>query len=113
MKKGFVKEMNIRDIWETVNSTVSSAAILSLVGSLRDAKGRKDEKEEDRKQLICTILAVIAAVAVVCGVVYAVVRILQPRHKECACLRKGKDCEDGEELCCEDPDIADEFEETI
>ncbi len=113
MKDWFMKGMNIKDICSAVNSAVSSAAILSLAESLHNARTEKEGEGEDLKRLICTILAVIAVAAAVCGIVYALVRILQPRLKERASLRKGEDGEDGEELCCEDPDIADEFEETI
>lgn len=96
----------IKDVSAAVSSAVSSAAIVSALGRLIPGK-KEDENQEDMTSFIRTILIIIGVIVVICGVVFAIVRFVQPK------LRGYSDLEgdEEEEDCQEDPDIADEFEE--
>ncbi len=109
MKNRFMNKEFFKDVCTTMSSALSSAAIVSLLEGLRPAKKSKED-EDDLKKLICTVLLIIGAIAVICGVVYAVIRFVQPRLKGRPFFRKEEDDFECEEECMEDPDIAGEFE---
>ncbi len=69
------------------------------------------EKHSDLWKVIRTVFLVVGAIVVIGGIVYAVLRFLEPKEDdEYSFLRPNND-EDDEEDYQDDPDIAEEFDE--
>ena len=78
----------------------------------KSGEEKRMEKKSDLGKIIRTVLIVIGAIAVICGIVYAVLRFLQPKEDEYSFLHPSEDDEDeGDEEYRDDPDIAEEFDE--
>lgn len=96
---------------------VGTAALAAMLENRFGKKGKEKssmEKHSDLGKIVRNILIVIGVIAVVCGVIYAVVKFLQPKgDDEYSFLHPrddGGDEEDEEEFR-DDPDIAEEFDE--
>ena len=69
------------------------------------------EKHSDLWKVIRTVFLVVGAIVVIGGIVYAVLKFLEPKEDdEYSFLRPNED-EDDEEDYQDDPDIAEEFDE--
>ena len=109
MKKQWMNKDLVKDICTAVSSTLSSAAVVSLVQGLRPGNDKETDGEEF-KRLLRNVLIAVGAIVVICGIVYAVIRLLQPRLKRSSFLHREDEDGDGEDGFMEDPDIAGEFE---
>lgn len=69
------------------------------------------EKHSDLWKVIRTVFLVIGAIVVIGGIVYAVLRFLEPKEDEEYSFLRPNDDEDDEEDYRDDPDIAEEFDE--
>ena len=69
------------------------------------------EKHSDLWKVIRTVFLVIGAIVVIGGIVYAVLRFLEPKEDEEYSFLRPNDDEDDEEDYQDDPDIAEEFDE--
>lgn len=94
--------------------TVSTAALVSLMENhLFHNKKEKSsmEKQSNLWKIARTVLIVIGAVVVVCGIVYAVLRFLQPKEEGEYSFLRPREEDDEDEEYRDDPDIAGEFDE--
>ena len=69
------------------------------------------EKHSDLWKVIRTVFLVVGAIVVIGGIVYAVLRFLEPKEDEEYSFLRPNDDEDDEEDYRDDPDIAEEFDE--
>ena len=69
------------------------------------------EKHSDLWKVIRTIFLVVGAIVVIGGVVYAVLKFLEPKEDDEYSFLRPNDDEDDEEDYQDDPDIAEEFDE--
>lgn len=94
---------------------VGTAALAAMLETRLGKKGKEKssmEKHSDLGKTVRNILIVIGVIAVICGVIYAVVKFLQPKEgDEYSFLHPRDDGEDDEEEYRDDPDIAEEFDE--
>ena len=69
------------------------------------------EKHSDLWKVIRTIFLVVGAIVVIGGIVYAVLKFLEPKEDDEYSVLRPNDDEDDEEDYQDDPDIAEEFDE--
>lgn len=69
------------------------------------------EKHSDLWKVIQTIFLVVGAIVVIGGIVYAVLKFLEPKEDDEYSFLRPNDDEDDEEDYQDDPDIAEEFDE--
>ena len=69
------------------------------------------EKHSDLWKVIRTVFLVVGAIVVIGGIVYAVLKFLEPKEDDEYSFLRPNDDEDDEEDCQDDPDIAEEFDE--
>lgn len=69
------------------------------------------EKHSDLWKVIRTVFLVVGAIVVIGGIVYAVLKFLEPREDDEYSFLRPNDDEDDEEDYQDDPDIAEEFDE--
>lgn len=69
------------------------------------------EKHSDLWKVIRTIFLVVGAIVVIGGIVYAVLKFLEPKEDDEYSFLRPTDYEDDEEDYQDDPDIAEEFDE--
>lgn len=69
------------------------------------------EKHSDLWKVIRTIFLVVGAIVVIGGIVYAVLKFLEPKEDDEYSFLRPTDDEDDEEDYQDDPDIAEEFDE--
>lgn len=69
------------------------------------------EKHSDLWKVIRTVFLVVGAIVVIGGIVYAVLRFLEPKEDDEYSFLRPNDDEDDEEDYQDDPDIAEEFDE--
>ncbi len=93
---------------------VGTAALAAMLDHRFGKKGKEKssmEKHSDLGKFIRNILIVIGVIAVLCGVIYAVVKFLQPKEDDEYSFLHPRDDEEDEEEYRDDPDIAEEFDE--
>lgn len=69
------------------------------------------EKHSDLWKVIRTVFLVVGAIVVIGGIVYAVLKFLEPKEDAEYSFLRPNDDEDDEEDYQDDPDIAEEFDE--
>ena len=69
------------------------------------------EKHSDLWKVIRTVFLVVGAIVVIGGIVYAVLKFLEPKEDDEYSYLRPNDDEDDEEDYRDDPDIAEEFDE--
>lgn len=69
------------------------------------------EKHSDLWKVIRTVFLVVGAIVVIGGIVYAVLKFLEPKGDDEYSFLRPNDDEDDEEDYQDDPDIAEEFDE--
>lgn len=69
------------------------------------------EKHSDLWKVIRTVFLVVGAIVVIGGIVYAVLKFLEPKEDDEYSFLRPNDDEDDEEDYQDDPDIAEEFDE--
>ena len=69
------------------------------------------EKHSDLWKVIRTFFLVVGAIVVIGGIVYAVLKFLEPKEDDEYSFLRPNDDEDDEEDYQDDPDIAEEFDE--
>ena len=69
------------------------------------------EKHSDLWKVIRTDFLVVGAIVVIGGIVYAVLKFLEPKEDDEYSFLRPNDDEDDEEDYRDDPDIAEEFDE--
>ena len=69
------------------------------------------EKHSDLWKVIRTVFLVVGAIVVIGGIVYAVMKFLEPKEDDEYSFLRPNDDEDDEEDYQDDPDIAEEFDE--
>ena len=69
------------------------------------------EKHSDLWKVIRTVFLVVGAIVVIGGIVYAVLKFLEPKEDDEYTFLRPNDDEDDEEDYQDDPDIAEEFDE--
>lgn len=69
------------------------------------------EKYSDLWKVIRTVFLVVGAIVVIGGIVYAVLKFLEPKEDDEYSFLRPNDDEDDEEDYQDDPDIAEEFDE--
>mgnify|MGYP004533727005 FL=1 len=69
------------------------------------------EKHSDLWKVIRTVFLVVGAIVVIGGIVYAVLKFLEPKEDDEYSFLRPTDDEDDEEDYRDDPDIAEEFDE--
>ena len=69
------------------------------------------EKHSDLWKVIRTVFLVVGAIVVIGGIVYAVLKYLEPKEDDEYSFLRPNDDEDDEEDYQDDPDIAEEFDE--
>lgn len=69
------------------------------------------EKHSDLWKVIRTVFLVVGAIVVIGGIVYAVLKFLEPKEDDEYSFLRPNDYEDDEEDYQDDPDIAEEFDE--
>ena len=69
------------------------------------------EKHSDLWKVIRTVFLVVGAIVVIGGIVYAVLKFLEPMEDDEYSFLRPNDDEDDEEDYRDDPDIAEEFDE--
>ena len=69
------------------------------------------EKHSDLWKVIRTVFLVVGAIVVIGGIVYAVLKFLDPKEDDEYSFLRPNDDEDDEEDYRDDPDIAEEFDE--
>ena len=69
------------------------------------------EKHSDLWKVIRTVFLVVEAIVVIGGIVYAVLKFLEPKEDDEYSFLRPTDDEDDEEDYQDDPDIAEEFDE--
>ena len=69
------------------------------------------EKHSDLWKVIRTVVLVVGAIVVIGGIVYAVLKFLEPKEDDEYSFLRPNDDEDDEEDYQDDPDIAEEFDE--
>ena len=69
------------------------------------------EKHSDLWKVIRTVFLVVGAIVVIGGIVYAVLKFLEPKEDDEYSFLRPHDDEDDEEDYQDDPDIAEEFDE--
>lgn len=69
------------------------------------------EKHSDLWTVIRTVFLVVGAIVVIGGIVYAVLKFLEPKEDDEYSFLRPTDDEDDEEDYQDDPDIAEEFDE--
>lgn len=69
------------------------------------------EKHSDLWKVIRTVFIVVGAIVVIGGIVYAVLKFLEPKEDDEYSFLRPNDDEDDEEDYQDDPDIAEEFDE--
>lgn len=69
------------------------------------------EKHSDFWKVIRTVFLVVGAIVVIGGIVYAVLKFLEPKEDDEYSFLRPNDDEDDEEDYQDDPDIAEEFDE--
>ncbi len=69
------------------------------------------EKHSDLWKVIRTVFLVVGAIVVIGGIVYAVLKFLDPKEDDEYSFLRPNDDEDDEEDYQDDPDIAEEFDE--
>lgn len=69
------------------------------------------EKHSDLWKVIRTVFLVVGAIVVIGGIVYAVLKFLEPKEDGEYSFLRPNDDEDDEEDYQDDPDIAEEFDE--
>lgn len=69
------------------------------------------EKHSDLWKVIRTVFLVVGAIVVIGGIVYAVLKFLEPKEDDEYSFLRPNDAEDDEEDYQDDPDIAEEFDE--
>lgn len=69
------------------------------------------EKHSDLWKVIRTVFLVVGAIVVIGGIVYAVLKFLEPKEDDEYSFLRPTDDEDDEEDYQDDPDIAEEFDE--
>lgn len=69
------------------------------------------EKRSDLWKVIRTVFLVVGAIVVIGGIVYAVLKFLEPKEDDEYSFLRPNDDEDDEEDYRDDPDIAEEFDE--
>lgn len=69
------------------------------------------EKHSDLWKVIRTVFLVVGAIVVIGGIVYAVLKFLEPKEDDEYSFLRPTDDEDDEEDYQDDPDIAGEFDE--
>lgn len=69
------------------------------------------EKHSDLWKVIRTVFLVVGAIVVIGGIVYAVLKFLEPKEDDEYSFLRPTDYEDDEEDYQDDPDIAEEFDE--
>lgn len=69
------------------------------------------EKHSDLWKFIRTVFLVVGAIVVIGGIVYAVLKFLEPKEDDEYSFLRPTDDEDDEEEYQDDPDIAEEFDE--
>ena len=69
------------------------------------------EKHSDLWKVIRTVFLVVGAIVVIGGIVYAVLKFLEPKEDDEYSFLRPNDVEDDEEDYQDDPDIAEEFDE--
>ena len=69
------------------------------------------EKHSDLWKVLRTVFLVVGAIVVIGGIVYAVLKFLEPKEDDEYSFLRPNDDEDDEEDYQDDPDIAEEFDE--
>ena len=69
------------------------------------------EKHSDLWKVIRTVFLVVGAIVVIGGIVYAVLKFLEPKEDDEYSFLRPNDDEDDEEDYQDDTDIAEEFDE--
>ena len=69
------------------------------------------EKHSDLWKVIRTVFLVVGAIVVIGGIVYAMLKFLEPKEDDEYSFLRPNDDEDDEEDYQDDPDIAEEFDE--
>lgn len=69
------------------------------------------EKHSDLWKVIRTVFLVVGAIVVIGGIVYVVLKFLEPKEDDEYSFLRPNDDEDDEEDYQDDPDIAEEFDE--
>ena len=69
------------------------------------------EKHSDLCKVIRTVFLVVGAIVVIGGIVYVVLKFLEPKEDDEYSFLRPNDDEDDEEDYQDDPDIAEEFDE--
>lgn len=69
------------------------------------------EKHSDLWKVIRTVFLVVGAIVVIGGIVYAVLKFIEPKEDDEYSFLRPNDDEDDEEDYQDDPDIAEEFDE--
>ena len=69
------------------------------------------EKHSDLWKVIRTVFLVVGAIVGIGGIVYAVLKFLEPKEDDEYSFLRPNDDEDDEEDYQDDPDIAEEFDE--
>ena len=69
------------------------------------------EKHSDLWKVSRTVFLVVGAIVVIGGIVYAVLKFLEPKEDDEYSFLRPNDDEDDEEDYQDDPDIAEEFDE--
>lgn len=69
------------------------------------------EKHSDLWKVMRTVFLVVGAIVVIGGIVYAVLKFLEPKEDDEYSFLRPNDDEDDEEDYQDDPDIAEEFDE--
>ena len=69
------------------------------------------EKHSDLWKVIRTVFLVVGAIVVIGGIVYAVLKFLEPKEDDEYSFLRPTDDEDDEEDYQDEPDIAEEFDE--
>ena len=69
------------------------------------------EKHSYLLKVIRTVFLVVGAIVVIGGIVYAVLKFLEPKEDDEYSFLRPNDDEDDEEDYQDDPDIAEEFDE--
>ena len=69
------------------------------------------EKHSELWKVIRTVFLVVGAIVVIGGIVYAVLKFLEPKEDDEYSFLRPNDDEDDEEDYQDDPDIAEEFDE--
>lgn len=69
------------------------------------------EKHSDLWKVIRTVFLVVGAIVVIGGIVYAVLKFLEPKEDDEYSFLRPNDDEDDDEDYQDDPDIAEEFDE--